>query len=157
MLGPMGKGSRCTLSCKGGFIDCDQRLLLQAPHLKVQPICLAINLLNYEMLGDTCEKAVIILPDFRVQTICLAINLLDYECLLPAGPVLAVLGISYNINIEVLVNIVPTSKNPFPFQAAVVQEERSAQVNHTWSYLLQHCVLHMSFSDVTDDSYFIFY
>ena len=79
MLGPMGKGSRCTLSCKGGFIDCDQRLLLQPPHLKVQPICLAINLLDYEMLGDTCEKAVIILPDFRVQTICLAINLLDYE------------------------------------------------------------------------------
>jgi hypothetical protein len=71
----------CTLSCHCGSVDCHLDLL--------------------------CTKAVVILPDFTVESVILALNLLveaagkevmqDYECLLPAGPVLTVLGISFTI------------------------------------------------------------
>ena len=89
-------GQACTLSCQGGFVDCDLALLLQAPHLK-------------EMLAATdtcpCTKPVIIMPDFKVEPVCLALSLLEeaagkevtleYEGLLPAGPVLTVLGVIF--------------------------------------------------------------
>jgi hypothetical protein len=110
----------CTLSCQGGSVDCDLGLLVHhAPHLM-------------DILGATetcpCRKSVIVLPDFMVEPVVLAVNLLvgaagnmvtlDYEGLLAASDVFSVLGVPFNIDIEVLVsilfilNISNSQKNP---------------------------------------------
>ena len=92
----------CTLSCKGGIVDCDQGLLLHyAPHLR--------DLLSTD--ACLCTNPVLILPDFMVKVVRLAVNLmvkaagkevmLEYQSLQPAGPVFLVLGINFTCGYEV--------------------------------------------------------
>jgi hypothetical protein len=107
---PARPGQACTLSYQGGSVDCDQGMLEHySPQLK-------------EMLSADetcpCRKSVIILANFTVEPVCLALNLLEeaagkevileYECLLPAGPVLSVLGINFTLgsnDIQVLASV----------------------------------------------------
>jgi hypothetical protein len=157
MAAPAWPGQACTLSCQGGSVDCDLGML---EHYSLY--------LKEMLIADQtcpCHKSVISLPDFMVEPVILAVNLLagaagnmvtlDYEGLLAASDVLTVLGIPFNIDIEVCVSVL--------FILNIVQHPKTLPLTrHLWwrrdspSRLTVHGLIHystayyMSFSDDSD-------
>jgi hypothetical protein len=96
----------CIVSCCDGAVECALGLLVHhSPSLA-------------EMFGSVtclCTKAALLLPDQSVDTVALALRLLqgasggvtiEFESLLPAMPVLTLLGVtcSYDVKVGALAN-----------------------------------------------------
>ena len=123
-------------------VECEQGLLLHySPFMK--ELLSAVTCL--------CTAPVLILPDITVEVVCLALNLLvgsggkevtlEYERLEPAAIVFSTLGINFS----------------YGFNELQAEKEQCDEVNHNGFILYSTAYYVMSFSDLTDDSYFIFY
>ena len=79
-------------------------------------------------------------PDFALSLLEQAAGkevTLEYEGLLPASPILTCSTSPSRSTSRYWSNIVTTSKKPFPIQAPLVEEARSAQVLFTAYYIYE--------------------